>query len=495
MLAVMVMASTTVAAAEAQAACSATQQRELAAAARTVAALRAARQPSTADAASILVRARTQCRTAGYALAMGRASLAWRAPAEGRRGTTSGFDLVAVRVGRRPAWRLDLPAMARRVRATSTSPTHRVWLERIDLARRGTSAVSWSVDPTAHHWRRDDQLAVAATLATSRSAHDRDLAARTVIGMAARARATTITRAPLVDALQAAGTLSAASSRSRSSAARAAAERVASPVLSRLRASEARSWSRINGRWTTVYEHRALVVRGTRLAAHSGGSATRSSLARMSRSLRTAPSVSFEQIPHGAFYPLPHDGAWDVQRVGLAIDKPAQLQVTVYDVATHAPIRVLTRTVVPGPVAIAWDGRDTAGRLRATGSYRYAVDAVDRAGNRTPALPGPGTFTIGRDRTAPHVRAAAVRYVASAPATRLLVTSWRVGETLSPRVTTVLTVRGPGAPRNVTLSRSAQSGTVNVRLPLRAGTWRVALVFVDGSGNRTGRYLGGVTLR
>ena len=101
----------------------------------------------------------------------------------------------------------------------------------------------------------------------------------------------------------------------------------------------------------------------------------------------------------------------------------------------------------PAPRTIAWDGAAADGAILGPGEYRYAVRAIDLAGNRLVLAGLGGLRDRSRHDAAGRRPRRALRYVTGAPLGARVVARWNVVEPLSPHVRTTL-VLASGATRH-----------------------------------------------
>lgn len=461
------------------AACPKVERAQLAAAVGFVSG--AAASPTTADANAIVGAARRRCATARFAYAVARVSRANPNPGVGTRARVSGIDLLATPTNAGVVWRLDVvraTGRLARTRSAASAGRQRAW----SFPTRAGSALVWSDDPTRPAWNPTVQAAAAATLARARMASVRRDAGPSVRAFAVPARRRTVARLPLLDQL----TLAARLAVGARGAGDIAADRVARTVASTAYRGVARAtnggWSRIDGSWSTVGQHRALLVRTRALLRRYPNAATARVAVRLAHQLTDPAEVRFRALPTGTFYPWPRDGAFDSQSVTVHVDKPGTVRIEVYAGAGDAPIRVLEHVAQPGDIAVAWDGAATDGTIQEPGDYVYVVTVDDIAGRQT-RTPGLEPFRIARDTIAPAVRSATVSYLTSGSAGPRLAVAWNVDEPISPVVRTQLVLSRNG--KQVTLLLDSAASTRVARRPIRlgAGTWTASFVFTDGSGN------------
>lgn len=476
----------------AHAACSTGARADSVAAARIVARLRAAGAPGAADASAVLQRARTSCTSLRFARAVAGATQRAGVPAIGRRMRIVGVDLVGVRVAGGSAWRVDLLRTTGRLAATRSA--RRAALVRRELAasRRGTGSIVWSPDPTRAAWDPKLQSSVASLLARSRWTIDHAVAGASVRAFAPRTRLLSVSRLDVGEHLIVAARAELAARRSGGGSATIANALIARGY-SRVRAAARAGWSRTDGHWSTLGEHRVLVTRTRALLVRLPHPATARTVAALADRLRSLPAVRYAVVPSGAFYPWPRDAVLDAQSIALTIDKPAELQLTIYDAAGTA-VRRIDQRVEPGTSTIAWDGAAAGGTILGPGEYRYAVRAIDPAGNRL-VLAGLGAFEVARDTTPPVVTSASLQYATGAPLGARVVARWNVVEPLSPHVRTTLVLASGATRHRIVLDERARVRAVRRKVRLAAGTWHAAYVFVDGSGNVTTRAAGAFVVR
>lgn len=450
-------------------ACPGANGRELQAAERIAVRLQHRQAPGVEDAAALLGRARHSCQHARFALAVVVATSRHGGARVGRRYVIDGVRLRGTRIDGVVAYRLDVPAQLRQTRIEVAR----------QFARRTRGGWWWSSDPTRPTYDPAMQAA-AASLLEVRSPAD----ARAALAAAATPRATRTTWSlNALDAISSAVQLCSVARRLGDTSSTHVANRLARGAAVRLRHASRGGWSRVDGTWSTLPEHRQLIRLATRLQASMPSVALEATIAGLQSQLVSQPKVTYHQLPAAAFYPLPVDGAFDTSVVMVAVDKPVDLLVQVFDPSTAVLVRSINLAAVPGGTAISWDGRSDAGLTLAPGSYRYQLRAVDRAGNRS-VVAGPREFRIARDEQAPKVRRAAVTLRGSSLSTRVLQVRWITDERISPVMHARLRLSGPGgARRAVTIERRGPRSTARVRVHMHAGLWTTRLVISDGSGN------------
>ena len=332
-----------------------------------------------------------------------------------------------------------------------------------------------------------------AILARSPRPIARGYAAAGVRAFAIGSRASALRAQPLLVHLRIANRVAGAAASTGSAPAIRASAGLAARAMVRVRAARARGWSRIDGAWSTLAGHRALVTQATLLERLHPHVLTRSVIVALRAALGSRAVVDFGRLPLAAFYPWPRDGAFDDQRVVVDIDKPAAIALVIYG-AGDAVVRTIETSVDPGTTTLTWDGTGTDGAILGAGEYRYLLAVRDRAGVRV-RVPGLEQFTIARDTAAPKVNSGAVRIVGSGSARRAVAT-WSVEEVHSPVVSTWLVLaRDGGDNQSVKLHDSIHAATVRRPITLTAGSWRATLVFIDGSGNRAQHPAGAFTVR
>ncbi|MBC7644055.1 MAG: hypothetical protein H7123_02935 [Thermoleophilia bacterium] len=298
----------------------------------------------------------------------------------------------------------------------------------------------------------------------------------------------------LLSSLTVAVDLAAASSRLGDTRVAAAAHSLGTSLLVRVRRSDSGAWSRVDGSWSTLAQHRGLIARGSALEHYLSDAPTAATITSLRRELITAPVVQFSHVPGLPFYPWPRDGTLDASSLVVGVDKPSVMTLNVYDQATGAIVRSNISGLVVGTWETGWDGSDASGATLQPGSYRYGLVAADLAGNRLSA-PGLNAFVIARDVTPPQLNVAQVKLSSSQGRLRQLRVRWSVTETLSPliQLTLVLTPKS-GGKRSIVLDGSSLERTVVVPVTVAGGKWRATLVVTDGSGNRASSYAGALQL-
>ena len=385
----------------AAAACTSTERADRVVAARTVATLRAAGHPGTDDAAGVLARSKRRCATARFARAVATANSRGGAATPGRRIRAAGVDLIGIRSGNGAVWRADLTRMAGRLIVARSERTRRALRAQLRAAGFGAAAIVWSADPTRAAWNAETQSLVAATLARGTAA-DRVLAGASVRAFGTPARQRAFARLPLVTSVAVAARLHRAARSSAQPGAAQVAARIMARAQARIRGAAQRAWSRTDGHWSTLAEHRQLTTTARAVVRLHPHAATVAAVVRLERALVTPTAVAFAAVPTGVFYPWPRDDAFDRQELSIDVDKPAALQLVVYADGGD-PVRSIDQVVEPGGVLLAWDGAASDGRILAAGTYRYAITARDLAGNAL-TVPGLEEFRIARDTTAPRGR-------------------------------------------------------------------------------------------
>lgn len=436
-------------------------------------------------------RARRSCADVRPARAIAQATSRLGVPAEGRRARVHQVDLVGLRqLDGTVAWRLDLARIATRSTRGRVS-SRRAARELLDAASWGSSARTWSADPTKLAWDAGTQSAVILILGRSGEPAIRQEAARGARAFGVANRAAGLGRRPMLQHLRianrvATGVGSAGPATSR------VVRTLALLAFQRVRAARVRGWSRFDGAWSTAAAHRALVVEAGRLLGRHPHEPTTAALQQLRAALRTAPAVQFEALPVQAFYPWPRDGAFDTQSVTVDVDKPALVRLLVYG-ADGAVLRAVDATAEPGAVTLTWDGSRTDGTVLEPGAYRYNIEARDLVANRT-RLPGLDEFEVARDGERPSIVAASVRVVGSG-GSRRAIASWDVDEVHSPIVRSWLVLRSDAGSKSVALHDRLQAATVRRAIDVSPGVWTATVVFIDGSGNRVQRGLGELRVR
>ena len=371
----------------------------------------------------------------------------------------------------------------RQVARATTAPTS-LAARRARVGMRGAAfgmgTLTWSQDPTLATWDVGIQSSVARLLAASPSGADRRDAIRSADAFAPASRRRTLLARPLLDHLLIANRLMLANGGD--TRARAVAGAVAVGAYARVRRAATPTWSRLDGRWSTGAEQRALVARTTSLLGRFPHAPTALVVTRLRHGLVTAPAATLRTLPSGVFYPWPRDATLDTQSMTAATNKPCTLELVIYG-ADAAPVKTLSQVAEPGLSTFTWDGTAADGRTLGAGDYRYVVVATDLAGNRM-ELPGLRSFHIARDTTPPKIVAASVRYLDNGALGARIVANWQVEETLSPRVRTFLVLRNGAVHQSLLLDEASQARGLRRQLKLAPGTWHTTFVFLDGSGNR-----------
>jgi FlgD Ig-like domain len=168
--------------------------------------------------------------------------------------------------------------------------------------------------------------------------------------------------------------------------------------------------------------------------------------------------------------------------LSFRLPKPDRVSVTVVDAAGRPVRHLVTAASLPrGHVLVQWNGRDDAGALVGTGTYRYRL-ALARAG-RTIALP----FGVTADRTRP-----TVHVISALPPSLRAGQGSRAGRVkiryrLSERARPLIVFRGRVVVRG---HRQRPRGALDwyaraAGKALAPGVYRLALVAQDPAGNRS----------
>lgn len=457
--------------------CSRAEQAQLRKANTIVLELNRGNRDGRVEAAAVLKRAKSQCTTARFAVAVAQLTRRHGAAVDKRAYSLNGVFFRGV--GER--FRFDARTNVSVWRKSGSSATRRLRRMRQYLVV-GRSGTWWAGDPTRVSKDANMQIDLAATLAQSRTAAARQLAASTLGVVSGRERS--IRRLPLFEFLPRAERVARVAAVTRDRRAMRLQTRLVAQTLSRAKAADAGSWTRVNRRDATLDEHRLLVQHLSAIARHSRNPAVRSRAARFDAYMRTPPDVRFLRVPVGRFYPVPADGIKDTQALHLVTSKPGSIVVNVYD-GTGNVIAAITANVRAGEWQGAWNGMNAGGRHVAVGSYRYSVTAADLAGNRR-LLPGLGTFNVARDTTAPVIQSASLKHMGGVSRRQLQV-AWNVAETESPRMRIRLVITGNGTRKVLTLPGTARRGSVRLNTRLPRGTYRTTLQVYDGAGNGSAR--------
>ncbi|MCW2921983.1 MAG: hypothetical protein JWL76_1857 [Thermoleophilia bacterium] len=476
----------------ASAACSATVRADSRATALVVDEMRTAGAPGAADVADLYARGRRSCIDVRPVRSIAVATQRLGLPAAGRRATVRGVPLVGTTLGTGTVWRLDLKQVAVRVAKTANRVRVTADVTLLRSAAGGSSALTYSPDPTRTAWDPKVQALVSTILGTSAYPDARALGDTGIRAFAVRGRIAALGALPLLEHLLIANRVAAVGARSGVAAVDATSATIAVRAMVRIRAARARGWSRIDGAWSSGPAHRALVAQATVLLQRHPHAATDRVVDDLRAALRTPAKVDFGTLPVAAFYPWPRDGAFDTQAVTLDVNKPGTVSLLVYGAAA-TPIRTVSATTDPGVVTLTWDGADASGAIQPAGDYRYNIDVVDPVGNRVRA-PGLERFRVARDTTPPTVQTATARVIGTGTGRRI-VASWAVTEEFSPKVTTWLLLANGARTERIQLHGSLQRATVRKPITLAAGSWKATLVFGDGSGNRVSRSAGSFEIR
>lgn len=476
----------------ATAACSAAQRADARAARSSLDALAASGAAGHADARAIYARARRNCDDLQFARAIAEATLRLGAPASGARARLRGIDLIGHDLSGAVVWRIDVAGLAERIIGARTPRAAAAARARLQASSFGMTARTFSADPTLATWDAITQSLVIATLTRSRSALDRRTAGAGVRAWAAPGRSTALTTLPLLEHVRIVNRAAIAADRSASPASRVAAGALALRAYGRIRGAQQRGWSRIDGRWSTGAEHRALVTQALALLRRVPHPATSLRVARLAAANTTAPAVAYSTLPRAEFYPWPRDGAFDTQALTVDVNKPAQLRLAVYAPAGTV-VRVIEASVEPGTTTLTWDGAAGDGAIVAAGDYRYNLDATDLLANHV-RVAGLEQFRVARDTAPPKVASATARWIV-AGGNRRLVASWDVTEVHSPQVRTWLLLQQGERRESLQLHDSLQKASVRRPMQLATGTWSASFVFIDGSGNRASTSAGSILVR
>jgi hypothetical protein len=467
----------------AEAACRGAARTQLAGAARTAAQMQAAGAAGAVDATALVARGQGRCTASAFVAAVVARTHVSGLPMVGQRSRVGSIDLVGITTAQGPVWRLDLVRQVARATSRPTSVAARRARVGLRGANFGVGSIVWSRDPTLPMWDAGIQSFVAQALASSGLAADRRDAVRSVAAFAPVGRRRTLLTRPLLDHLVIAHRLAVAAGGQLRG--RAAAGTVAVGAYARVRAAATPTWSRLEGRWSTGAQQRALVARASLLLARYPHAPTSRVVEQMRRGLVTAPAATLRTLPSGVFYPWPRDAMLDTQSMTAATNKPGTLELVIY-APDGRQVRSLSQPVEPGQSTFAWDGAAADGSTLGAGEYRYVVVATDLAGNRL-ELPGLRSFQIARDGTPPTIRTTTVRYLDNGALGARIVASWQVEEPLSPRVRTFLLLSNGAQHQSLLLDEASQGRGLRRQLKLSPGTWHTTFVFLDGSGNRASR--------
>lgn len=468
---------------------------QLAAASAQAAQLVAAGHPGAAQAVAVVDRAKHSCsRTAGYALAVTKAVAASGNAAPGTSFRYGAYALVAADTGGAIQWQLSWPAS---LPASQGGAERRATLNELATAGLPIGAITvWPSDPTQAGFDADAQVAVVAALARdARTAQP--VFVRSVDAIASRRFAPAMASGGTIGVASRAASFLGIAQAHPDAHTRAAAARLAHIAAVALDAPTVGAWSRLNDTWTTRVEEQQLGSLSASLAKtatvlHLADAKALGTIAtRVAAHLHTRPTVSLLRVPRLPFYPLPADGVLDTATLALNVDKPSIVTAVIYGSA-GAHVATIIKDVLPGTVSIAWAGISDAGPAMPPGSYRWSLRVTDRAGNRR-MVPGVGTFMLAVDRTPPRIVAGAAAFKHGLHRRRIRLT-WRVVEPLSPKVTIRFAIRGQGIKRSVSIPNAPHIGRMMVGIGLPAGTFRVILTAVDGSGNRSSRAVSSITI-
>jgi hypothetical protein len=476
----------------ASAACSASVRADSIATQQMVDQLTAEQSPAAEDIRWLYARARSSCLDMRPARAIATATLRLGQPTANRRARVLGVDLIGLRSGSTYAWRMDLARTATRYIAARSNAEQVRYRTQLAAASWGSRAVTYAADPTRLTWDPGQQSAVVAILGRSSKPDPRRRADAGVRAFAVGSRAGSLARLPTLQHLVIANRVLTGAAGSSSNQTASVARNVAARALVRVRASRARAWSRIDGEWATITQHRTLVGQARLMLRRAPHATTSAALRMLERDLTTPARVSFSSLPTGAFYPWPRDGAFDSQSVIIDVDKPAVVKLLIYG-DDGGLVRSIAARVVPGHSTLAWDGSSSDGSIAPVGDYRYNVDVRDPAGNRV-RVPGLQQFRIARDTVKPTIVSTTVRIVGNG-ASRRVIAAWDVDEQHSPQVRSWLVLRSGTQSTSIRLHDSIQQATVRRALSIAPGTWSATMVFIDGSGNRSQRRLASITLR
>ena len=468
-------------------ACSIQQDRHIAAGLRVAHSLEHRNVEGTDDVLRTLGRARRRCSAAAYARGLATVLRREGAPRVGQRTRWRSFTYVGIRADDRVVWRFDT------VRAFRSLPHNSHRLARYRSLRAlvgfGTTRRVWSIDPVRAQPRIDVQIEVLRMLRL------RAIPAReqqyTIAGMRYGPIARELRRSPLqVAASRSLALYRAIGTSSRQSMVREA-RRTTAAVAQRLRSAPRRGWMFVDGRWSTVQEHRRLVRSISDLAALRNDAALGTTAMRVRAQLSASPHVRFITLPGNGFYPWPSDGSFDLDHAAIDINKPAIIETDIY-ASAGGLVRRMSSSGDPGTIDIAWDGRSSAGALQPPGSYTYTVIARDGLAN-TSVVAGVGAFTILRDQRPPAIVSARLRYVAGSRR-RTFRAAWNIDEQVSPRITVDLILISAHQRITLHVANPALSGRRIISRRVPSGTWRSVIRVSDGSGNRSTRHLGSINL-
>lgn len=436
------------------------------------------------DANALFQRARRRCDDIRPARAIVMATASLGPQPAGRRTRRLGIDLMSMSERGSSVWRINVPWTARRAVASPRAAVRRRALTTLDATGWGGSTRTYSADPTRLVWQADLQSQVALELSRSRDVAVRARAQVAVRSFEIGSRAARLSRAKTHLQLRIAVRIATTSLRLRDPRTERIARSIALRAYARVRGARQRGWSRVDGAWSTLPQHKMLVNLSSSLLRAVPHTRTSRDVDALRRATTTPAQVTFRRVPKAEFYPWPRDGAFDEQAVSIAIDKPATASLVVF-AANGSVLRTTSAPLLPGVHRLAWDGADDSGTIAGAGSYRYNVTTIDLAGNRG-RIPGLEQFVVARDTTAPTVVSSSVRVVGAGSARRVIA-AWHVNEVHSPNVRSWLLLRSSDRRVSVKLHDHMQKATVRRHVALETGTWRATFVFIDGSGNRTQR--------
>lgn len=464
-----------------QAACDAVARADAQATERLLQQAKSQESPHYEEMLAMFRRARTSCLDLRPVRAIVEANIKAPARSQGLRLTKYGVDLRSVSVSEQVTWRLDLIRSAQRVSALADSPAKARVLATLDAASWGTSAKSFSDDPTRLAWNPSLQSSIALVLSRSSSVQDRVLAQQTLRAFSVGARKMALMKVGLITHLRIVNRVNLASNRVGVNNAIKFARTLTFYAFARVRMSSVQGWSKVDGAWATNAQHRALVDLAGSLLRQVKHEPTKHSFEQLKSALVTPAAVNFVQLPSKPFFPWPRDGAFDSQKVAIKINKPAVVYLVVF-AADGSVVSTKSLSALPGIVTLSWDGTNKDGNTLEEGSYRYNITTRDRAGNGA-RVAGLNAFVIERDRKSPTIESVALRIIGKADSQRAIV-SWAVNEEHSPKVRTWLVLRMGDETLSVKLHDQLQKATVRRNIKVAKGAWSATLIAIDGSANR-----------
>jgi hypothetical protein len=442
-----------------------------------------------ADVRRALAAATRHCHLSRYARGL---AIVWRnerTPRPGERASWRGIPYIGRVDGAVVRWRYDVPR-AMRIARQSSQPRNAISSVQ-ELAGRGSQRVTWSWNPARHEPDLELQAMMARALGGSVTV--RRLQRATFFAFDQRSLRSQLQSRPVHATMHAAVRIHRAAISSRDPQLIREASRISRIPALRLPRTIKHGWSVTEGSWSSLASHKAYVQLGSQLATLRNDRALARSAARLGSQLRQLPTITFQSVPTRPFLPWPKDGVADASAAVLAVDKPISVVIDIHSLL-GVRVRTITTTATPGSWRVRWDGTNDAGVIQPPGEYTYHMRITDIAGNRR-NVPGINSFAIIRDTTPAQVVAATARFVGGTRRRSFRV-SWKVREVQSPMMTIDLVLLNATGRHTIRIPSQTVSGTtVASRRRIPAGTWRAVVRFTDGSGNRSSRSLGPISVR